>query len=225
MREYNEYVQWHIQKKAEFMVNALRKKHFIVELARDKEEAKKILLSMIPEGSSIGIGGSQTIVHLGVLGDLRSEKYRLIDRYSDKYKAGPDYHFRAMQESLEADVFISGSNAVTYNGEIVNMDCSGARVAALTYGPKKVIIVVGVNKLVKDIPAAIERLYQIAPANAYKEGHHTLPCVQTGVCCDCDVLQTETVFGRMCNYISIILSAHKFPGRLNVIVIADEIGF
>ena len=83
MREYNEYVQWHIQKKAEFMVNALRKKHFIVELARDKEEAKKILLSMIPEGSSIGIGGSQTIVHLGVLGDLRSEKYRLIDRYSE----------------------------------------------------------------------------------------------------------------------------------------------
>lgn len=225
MREYNEFYQWHIMKKAEFMVKALRKKHFIVELAKNKDEAKKVLLSMIPEGSSVGIGGSQTIVHLDVLDELRSDKYKLIDRYSEQYQQGPDYHFAAMEESMTADVFITGSNAVTYNGEIVNMDCSGARVAALTYGPKKVIIVVGVNKLVKDIPAAIERLYEIAPMNAYKEGHHTLPCVKTGVCSDCDVLQTETTFGRMCNYLSIILNAHKFPGRLNVIVVADEFGF
>ncbi|MDD4111977.1 MAG: lactate utilization protein [Herbinix sp.] len=225
MREFNEYYEWHVAKKAEYMAEALQKKHFIVEIAKTKEEAKKILLSMIPEGSSIGLGGSQTVIHLDVLDELRTDKYNLIDRYSSKYSQPPDYHFTAMRESLMADVFITSSNAVTQNGELVNMDCSGGRVAAMTYGPKKVIFVVGVNKLVKDIEAGIQRCYEIAPANAYKEGHYTLPCVETGVCNDCDAIQTETIAGRMCNYLSVILDAYKFPGRLNVIVVADEIGF
>ena len=225
MRESNEYFEWHVEKKAKFMAEALQKKHFIVEIAKTKEEAKEILLSMIPEGSSIGLGGSQTVVHLDVLDELRSDKYKLIDRYSSKYRQPPDYHFAAMRESLMADVFITSSNAVTQNGELVNLDCSGARVAAMTYGPKKVIFVVGVNKLVKDIEAGIERCFEIAPANAYKEEHYTLPCVESGVCSDCDVIQTSTIAGRMCNYLSVILNAHKFPGRLNVIVVADEMGF
>ena len=101
---------------------------------------------------------------------------------------------------------------------------SSMSVAAMAYGPKKVIIVVGVNKLVKDIPAAVDRLYQIAPMNCRKEEHHT-PCVETGICTDCNVKQTETIRGRMCNILSVILSAHKFPGRLNVVVVADEMGF
>lgn len=225
MREFNSYYTWHMQKKAEFMAEALRKKHFIVEVAKTKQQAKEILLSMIPEGSSITIGGSQTVVHLGVLDELRSDKYKLIDRYDDKYRESPDFHFGILREGLLADVMITGTNAVTQNGELVNMDCSGSRVASIMYGPKKVIIVVGVNKLVKDIPAAIQRMYEIAPINAYKEGHLTLPCVQTGVCTDCDVLQTEEIYGRMCNYLSIVLSGHKFPGRLNVIVVAEEMGF
>lgn len=225
MREFNEYFEWHVEKKAKLMAEALKNKNFIVEIAKTKEEAKEILLSMIPEGSRIGLGGSQTVIHLDVLDELRSDKYKLIDRYSSKYKQPPDYHFPAMREALMADVFITSSNAVTQNGELVNLDCSGSRVAAMAYGPKKVIIVVGVNKLVKDIEAGIERCFEIAPANAYKEGHYTLPCVESGVCSDCDVIQTPTVAGRMCNNLSVILNAHKFPGRLNVIVVADEMGF
>lgn len=222
MREFNSYYEWHIKKKAEFMACALRKKDYNVALAETKEEARQILLSMIPPGSIIGLGGSQTIIQLHVLDELRSEKYHLLDRYAFDSRKGE--HFDILRESLMADVFLTGSNAVTMNGEIVNMDCSGSRVAAIMYGPKKVIIVVGANKLVKDIPAAIDRLYQIAPMNCVKEEHHT-PCVKTGICCDCNVKQTATVRGRMCNYLSVILSAHKFPGRLNVIVVADELGF
>lgn len=222
MREFNEYYEWHISKKAEFMAEALRSKDYYVELAKTKEEARDILLSMIPEGSTIGLGGSQTVAHLDVLDELRTDKYKLLDRYV--YDSRQGTHFGILRESLLADVFITGSNAVTMNGEIVNMDCSGSRAAAMMYGPKKVIIVVGVNKLVKDIPSAVDRLFQIAPMNCRKEEHHT-PCVETGICSDCHVKQTETVRGRMCNYLSVIFTAHKFPGRLNVIVVADEMGF
>lgn len=224
MREFNEYYEWHVLKKAEFMAEALKKKDYAVRLAKTKEEAKEILLSMIPEGSTIGLGGSQTVIQLRVLDELRSDKYRLFDRYAPCYDSKTGQHFGILRESLLSDVFITGTNAVTMDGELVNMDCSGSRVAAMSYGPKKVIIVVGVNKLVKDIPAAVERLYQIAPMNCVKEDHHT-PCVKTGICTNCNVRQTETVRGRMCNILSIILSAHKFPGRLNVIVVADEMGF
>lgn len=225
MRPFNPYYQWHMQKKAEFMAQALRSKHYIVEVAKDREQARELLLAMIPPGSTIGLGGSQTVIQLDVLDTLRTSRYKLIDRYDKSRCPDPDAHFAPMREALMADVFITSANAVTQNGELVNLDCSGARVAALTYGPKKVIIVVGVNKLAKDIPAAIQRAFEIAPINAYKEGHVTLPCVQSGVCCDCDVMQTTEVFGRMCNYLSVVYSAHKFPGRLNVIVVADELGF
>lgn len=222
MRDCEEYRKWHLQKRAEYMAKALRNKGYVVELAETREEAREKLLSMIPEGSSIGLGGSQTVLQLNVLDELRSEKYKLLDRYVYDTREGK--HFDLLRESLMTDVFITGSNAVTMEGEIVNMDCGGNRVAAMAYGPEKVIIVVGANKLVKDIPAAIERLYQIAPMNCRKEEHHT-PCAETGICSNCNVKQTETVRGRMCNFLSVILSAHKFPGRLNVIVVAEELGF
>ena len=224
MRDFNEYYQWHVGKKAEFMAEILRKKDYRVSLARTKEEAKSMVLSMIPEGSSIGLGGSQTVIQLGILDELRNDRYQLLDRYAPCYDSREGQHFGILRESLMTDVFITGTNAVTMKGERVNMDCSGSRVAAMAYGPKKVIIVVGVNKLVKDIPAAVDRLYQIAPMNCRKEEHHT-PCVETGICTDCNVKQTETIRGRMCNILSVILSAHKFPGRLNVVVVADEMGF
>lgn len=224
MREFNEYYEWHVLKKAEYMVRALRRKDYAVQLAKTKEEAKDMILAMIPEGSSIGLGGSQTVIQLGVLDELRTDKYKLLDRYAPCYDSREGQHFGILRESLMADIFITGTNAVTMNGELVNMDCSGSRVAAMAYGPKKVIIVTGVNKLVKDIPSAVDRLYQIAPMNCLKEEHHT-PCVETGICTDCNVKQTESIRGRMCNILSVILSAHKFPGRLNVIVVADEMGF
>lgn len=224
MRKYNEYVQWHAEKKARFMADALGKKDYNVQLAKTPEEAKRMALAMIPEGSSIGLGGSQSVVQTGILDELRNGKYKLLDRYDPFYDATPELHYGICRDSMMTDIFITGTNAVTMNGELVNMDSSGSRVAAMTYGPKKVIIIVGVNKLVKDIPAAVDRIYEIAPMNCVKEGHQT-PCVETGVCCNCNVKQSDGIRGRMCNYLSVILSAHKFPGRLNVIVVAQEMGF
>lgn len=214
----DDYKAWYYLKRAEYMAKALKEKDYIVELAKTKEEAREILLSMIPEGSTIGLGGSQTLAALNVLDELRTEKYRLLDRYQ------VEPHYEICRDSLMTDVFITGANAVTMNGELVNMDCSGSRTAAIMYGPRKVIIVVGANKLVKDLDAALLRLYEIAPMNCVKEGHQT-PCAETGICCDCSVKQTEQIRGRMCNHIGITLTAHKFPGRMCAVVIADELGF
>lgn len=213
------YNQWFNQKRAEFMVQCLQKNDYHAVLAKNKKEARELLLSMIPEGSTIGLGGSRTVAALDVLDELRSDKYKLFDRYA----AEPN-HFKICRESLLADVFITGTNAVTRKGELVNMDCSGSRTAAIMYGPRKVIVVVGANKLVRDIDEGIKRLYEIAPMNCVKEGHK-VPCVETGICSDCHVKQSETVYGRMCNHIGITLTAHKFPGRMNAIVIAEELGF
>lgn len=150
--------------------------------------------------------------------ELRSSRYRLFDRYNC-----PD-HFAVCRDSLLSDVFITGTNAVTENGELVNIDCSGSRTAAMMYGPKKVIVVVGANKLVKDLDAAFQRLKEIAPMNVVKEDHHT-PCRGTGFCSDCRVLTRGEVRGRMCNHIGITLNAWKFAGRMHAIVIAEELGF
>ena len=214
----NGYRAWYNLKRAEYMAKALRNKDYVVELAETKQEAREILLSMIPQGSVIGLGGSQTVEALDVLDELRTEKYRLLDRY----RVEP--HFEICRDSLMADVFITGTNAVTMNGELVNMDCSGSRTAAIMYGPRKVIVVVGANKLVKDLDAAMDRLWEIAPMNCVKEGHQT-PCAETGICSNCNVKQTDEIRGRMCNHIGITLTAHKFPGRMCAVVVAEELGF
>ena len=212
------YRAWYNLKRAQMMARGLESKNYCVKLAKTKEEAREILLSMIPEGSTIGLGGSMTISALNVLEELRSPRFRLLDRY----RVEP--HYEICRDSLMTDIFITGTNAVTMNGELVNIDCTGSRTAAIMYGPRKVIVVVGANKLVKDINAAFQRLREIAPMNCVKEGHHT-PCVETGICMDCHVNQTDVIRGRMCNQIGITLSAHKFPGRMNVIVVAEELGF
>mgnify|MGYP005770758495 CR=1 FL=1 len=215
----NIYREWYNMKRAEYMVKVLRNNDYVAELARTKEEAREILLSMIPEGSTIGLGGSVTVKALNVLDELRTEKYHLLDRYAVE----PD-HMEVCRDSLLTDVFITGTNAVTMKGELVNIDCSGSRTAAIMFGPRKVIVVVGANKLVKDLNAAFVRLKEIAPMNCVKEGHQT-PCVKSGICEDCHVKQTEIIKGRMCNHIGITLTGHKFPGRMCAIVIAEELGF
>ncbi len=117
-----------------------------------------------------------------------------------------------------ADFLIASTNAVTRNGELVNMDCTGNRVAGMIYGPNRVIIVAGVNKVVDTLEEALKRVKQIAPLNAKRINHQT-PCADTGECVDCSVRH------RVCNYIGIIQNGMKFEGRISVIMVAGEIGF
>lgn len=199
---------------AKFMTEVLNYKGFNTYYAKDLQEAKNRVLEMIPQNASIGLGGSVTIEKMNILDILRSNKYKMIDRYQE---CSHEQHIKFYQDALLADYFLTGANAITKNGEIVCTDCSGNRVAAMIFGPGKVIVVVGVNKLVKDLNEAFNRIKSIAPLNA-KRNHHNTPCTVTGKCEQCN--QPES----MCNYTGIIHNGKRFEGRTTVIVIADEVG-
>jgi len=152
---------------------------------------------------------------MGLLEVFRGGDYRLFDRYQDKPH---EEIVEIMRQSLLADFLVTGTNAVTRRGELVNIDCSGNRVAGMIFGPKRVIVVAGANKLVDDLDEAVKRLRRIAPLNARRIKHHT-PCVETGKCMDCQVQQ------RLCNYLTVINHGMKFPGRITVVMVGEETGF
>lgn len=207
------FKKWSNEKKAKKLIDTLRDKGYNALYAEDLQEAKKILFEdLLPKNVSVGLGGSETLTAMDILPILRNGDYDLFDRYDC------EDHFKVCRDSLLADYFITGTNAITKNGELVNLDCSGSRTAAIMYGPKKVIIVIGINKLVDTIDDGIKRARSIAPMNCKRVGHKT-PCAETGFCVECNQPS------RMCNHIGITLNAQKFENRLNIIVVNEEVGF
>lgn len=206
--------KWSQQKIAKRMIDILKSKGFKTYYADNLDEAKKTILDIIPEGVSIGLGGSITLEQMNILDEFRSPRYKLIDRYQE---CSEEEHINFYKKALGADYFLTGANAITKNGEIVCTDCSGNRVAAMIFGPDKVIVVVGVNKLVDNVEQALKRIKKIAPINAKRNGHKT-PCSETAICENCN--QPES----MCNYTGIIHNGLRFEGRITVVVVADEVG-
>ena len=183
--------------------------------AKDKKEALELLISMIPEGSSIGYGGSVSLSEAGVLQALDSPKYRLIKR--EEAKTAEDTE-RVFREILFADFFLMSSNAITVNAELVNVDGRGNRIAFLAYGPKNVILLCGMNKITADVDTAIKRIKALAaPMNAVRLNRST-PCAVTGVCGDCqspDCICANTIITRRSH----------IKGRVIVILVGEELGF
>jgi len=197
-------------------VEILNKKKYNAMYAESLQQAKEKVLEIIPEGSSIALGGSVTIEEMGLIDVFRNGYYKLFDRY-DKTLTN-EQRIELLRQSLLADYLITSTNAITKNGELVNVDCSGNRVSAMIFGPKKVIIIAGVNKIVDTIEDAMKRLKKIGPLNAKRNNHKT-PCTETGYCMDCQIK------ARMCNYITIINHGMKFEGRINIILVPEFIGF
>jgi hypothetical protein len=209
----NVYLKWFGEKRGRMAAEAFRVKGWISHYAETLEEAKKILFeTCLPKGVSVGLGGSETLAAMDVLPVLRNGEYRLYDRYNCTD------HFEVCRESLMADYFITGANALTMRGEMVNIDCSGSRVAAMAYGPRKIIVAAGVNKLTATLDEAVDRVHAIAPMNCKRNNHKT-PCVETGICGDCNIS------GRMCNHLLITYNAKKFAGKYTLIIINEEVGF
>jgi hypothetical protein len=202
--------------KLEAVGRALRANGVAAIVAETGDEARQQALALIPRGASVGVGGSRTMAEIGLLDALRSGDYRLIDQYDPSL--GKEAAFKARRDSLQTDYFVAGSNAVTEDGKLVNTDGLGNRVAGFAFGPKQVILVVGRNKIVKDVAAALERIRAVAaPMNAKRLGAAT-PCATTGICCDCDSP------ARICN-LTLIVEKQRFPGRMTVILINQELGF
>lgn len=186
-----------------------------VQFFDSQEAAREEILHLIPQTATVGIGHSATLAAMKIVEDL-FQKGNIV---FDKTLAETKEEIKDLKrKSLLADWYISSSNAVSAEGHIVNIDHSGNRVAALTYGPDKVIIVVGINKLTEHLEEAINRAKNTAsPKNAKRAGF-TPPCVQLERCIDCKSDQ------RVCHYLSIIQGQHE-KDRMKLFIINEELGF
>ena len=208
---------WHLR--LERLKERLAKNHFEAHVAADTEEAVQLVMGrIIPASSpkSVSWGGSMTFAASGLYQRLKkSDTYNILDTFDKSIPAADLYERR--RQSLLCDLFITGTNAITERGQLVNLDMLGNRVGALTFGPKAVIVITGRNKVVEDLGAAMKRIKQYAaPANVLKLGKKT-PCSKTGQCHDCSSPD------RICNCWSII--EKSFPkGRIKIILINQDLG-
>ena len=206
---------------------ALKKNRFDVYFAENKEEAREIALELLPEGASCAVGGSATLEQLGLLADLRSGKYRFIDRYDF---ASQEEREEKLRLGLTADVFLMSSNAVTADGLLYNVDGRGNRIAALGHGPKSVIVIAGRNKIVPTLADAVLRVKTVAaPLNAKRLNCGTY-CQEKGHCLSVDQGCAENMAAgcasrrRICSKFS-IEGMQFIPNRIKVILVDDDLGF
>lgn len=209
-------VKWFYRARAEAVAKVLQKNRMNATIVDDSAAAVEAVMGMIPPGSSVGMGGSMTLVQTGLLQRLRAtEQVELLDRFAEGLS--PEQTMAVMRASLTADVFISGVNAITEQGELVYVDCNGNRVAGVLFGPKKVIIITGCNKIVPNLAYAQERIrHFVAPANAKRLGRNT-PCAETGQCQDCSSP------ARICNN-TVVVHKQADAERLHVVMISQELG-
>ena len=181
----------------------------------DKNAALELIKSLIPKGSIIGYGGSVSLSELGVLTALDTPNYKLIKREEAK---NDEDTARIFREILFSDFFLMSSNAITVDGELVNVDGRGNRIAFLAYGPKNVILICGMNKITADVDSAAKRIKTLAaPMNAVRLSRNT-PCAITGVCGDCqspDCICANTIITRRSH----------IKGRVKVLLVGEELGF
>ncbi len=180
-----------------------------------KEEARDKILSMMEPGSSISWGGSESMEQAGVMDAIKKGDYELIDRKAGKT---PEESREIYGRSVCADYFLMSTNAFTRDGELVNIDGAGNRVACLAYGPKTVIILAGMQKLCENTEAAFQRIRtQACPPNARRVGIET-PCVKNGLCGDC--LTSESICCQI-----LVTRMSRVPGRIKVVLTGDPLGF
>lgn len=199
----------------EKLVQALNSRNMEAFYVETKEDALKKALELIPEGSRIGWGGSMSVGEIGLIDALKSGNYRILDR--DVAKT-PEEREKITREMFFCDYFLTSCNAVSEDGILVNIDGNGNRVAAIVFGPAHVIMVVGMNKVVKTEADALSRARnEAAPINAQRFGLQT-PCSATGSCADCKSMDTIC-----CQFLTTRFSKHK--GRIKVILVNEDLGF
>lgn len=197
---------------AQKVIKGLESRNMTGLYAKDKEEALQIALSLIPKDSSIAMGGAMSAHEIGLVEALKTDEYNFVDRDKSEDKRA------AMLAAYDADFFLSSANAMTEDGIIVNIDGNSNRVSAIAQGPKKVLFIVGMNKICPDWDSAMKRARNVAaPINAQRFGLST-PCAKTGSCMDCK--SPDTI---CCQFLITRFSRHE--GRITVILVNDNLGF
>lgn len=209
-------IQTHYKTLASTVIKNLEKRQMEGYYFATAKEAVEKALSLLPNGAVVSYGGSMTVADTGILDTLRADaSITLLDRDNVKDAAEKEEIFR---RSFFADTYFMSSNAITIDGELVNIDGTGNRVAALIYGPKEVIIFAGMNKIVPSVEDAIKRVRNSAtPPNCIRLNKQT-PCVATGACADC--LSPDCI----CNQI-VITRRSGIKGRIKVLLIGETLGF
>jgi len=198
------------------VVKALNARGFEAYFFESEAEAADKIVSLIPKNHTVSWGGSMTLVDMGIQERLAKEGYNLLDR--DK-AASPEERQDIMRRALLCDTFITGTNAISEDGWLVNIDGNGNRVAAMLYGPKQVIIAAGMNKVAKTCEDAVVRARTIAaPLNAQRFPSLKTPCSETGTCADC--MGAETI----CSYF-VSTRFCKPAGRIKIVLIGKDLGF
>ncbi|MEO0124323.1 MAG: lactate utilization protein [candidate division WOR-3 bacterium] len=212
----DEVKKWHQEKLLLRVVDALKKRDFNAEYFPSIENMNEYILKSIPTDASIGIGGSMTIRELGIIERLEQRGNKVIHHWQKGLTEETDKEVR--KKEMLADYYLTSANAITKNGDIINIDGIGNRIAAMIYGPDNVYIIAGYNKIVPSIHDGIKRSKEIAAVMNAKRVSAKTPCVNTGICIDCNVK------GRICRVISII-QFRPWQTNITVLLVNENLGF
>ena len=200
---------------AQSIIKELEKRNMEGFFCETSQDAVEKVLSLLPEGATISWGGSETIKECGLMDAIRNGNYTLLDRANVQ---GEEEYREFFSQVVKADAFLMSTNAITENGELVNIDGASNRLACLLHGPKNVFVIVGMNKLTSDVSAAIGRIRNVAcPANTLRLNRNT-PCALTGKCGNC--FSPDSICSQI-----VVTRRSSQPKRIKVILVAEHLGY
>lgn len=230
-------INWVAERRAKIAIEAMHRRHFRAQFVPDRTHALAAIMAQIPDGKTVFRTDSVTLDQIGLVEALRArgsntllypqEKDGQGNNIHGDYDTNKELYFKLQREVFTSDIYITGANAITMDGIIMSTDGGGNRVAPMIFGPRKVILVVGVNKIVDDRDAAFKRIRDFcAPVNVKRHldmhnrpWYGDLPCASTGICTDCDHPR------RICNYTAILESSlPRVADRINVVIVGEALG-
>ena len=210
-----EQMKSYYEKRAQVLVKNLKSRHFEAYYCPDSASALAKALELIPEGASVGWGGALSAQQIGLIDAVKSGNFAAIDRDA---ATTPEERTQALKRCLTADVFLCGANALSLDGQMVNIDGTGNRVAAIAYGPDTILVIAGMNKVCDTLDDAVTRARNVAaPMNKQRFPFKT-PCEVTGACADCKSEES------ICNQILITRNCRP-AGRIKFVLVGEELGF
>lgn len=215
--------EWYIGERVKRTLTSLQKNGFEAQYIATGKETTQVILKQIPQGSKVGMGGSMSLEEIGLIEALERREditflnpLKVMETETDIGTAVAKM-IPIMRDAYTSDLFLTGTNAITEKGQLFNIDGNGNRVGAMFFGPKRVIVVAGVNKIVSDLDEATRRVRQYAaPLDARRIAAPT-PCAETGICVDCNSP------GRICN---IFVTLHKRPMStpISIFLVGEDLG-
>ena len=203
------------EKLAQRIIKGLESRNMEGYYVKTKKEALEKALELIPEGASVGMGGSMSVQEIGLKDAVKNGNYHFIDR---NLAGTPEERRKAELACMDTDYFLASSNAITEDGILVNIDGHCNRCAAILFGPRNVLMIVGMNKVVRDLDAAVSRARNTAATINAQRFDISTPCKKTGSCADCKSKDTIC-----CQFV--ITRFSKDPGRIKVILTEEPLGF